>query len=176
MTIAMPADQRFGVSAPSLPLDTSRFSVTGTDPSSESEEEALAPLKMTYGYSQEHRPWYRLSGGTVERQAHYGQAGRSAPGQPPSYNSFYLQAAVVPSPPAIGLAQRRAGRFILATNMLSAIDFIASPVLVTDKDQQVPERGCRFLQDPLFFTSGVFLKTPSRVAVLTFAMGLALMV
>lgn len=121
-------------------------------------------------------PLHQLSEVTVERQAHYGQAGRPASGQSPSHYSYHLQAEVVPSPSAIALAQRRAGRFILATNVLAATDFTASQVLNTYKDQQSPERGFRFLKDPLFFTSSVFLNTPSRVAALAFVMGLALMV
>ncbi|MEO0488334.1 MAG: IS1634 family transposase, partial [Cyanobacteria bacterium J06659_2] len=121
-------------------------------------------------------PLHQLSEVTLERQAHYGQAGRPASRQSPSHYSYHLHAEVVPSPSAIALAQRRAGRFILATNVLAATDFTASQVLNTYKDQQSPERGFRFLKDPLFFTSSVFLNTPSRVAALAFVMGLALMV
>lgn len=121
-------------------------------------------------------PLHQLSAVTVKQQAHYDQVGRPARGQAPSHYSFQIQAEVVPSPEAIALAQRRAGRFILATNVLAANYFTASQVLSTYKDQQAPERGFRFLKDPLFFTSSVFLNTPSRVAALAFVMGLALMV
>jgi transposase len=38
------------------------------------------------------------------------------------------------------------------------------------------ERGFRFLKDPLFFTSSVFLNTPRRVAALAMVMGLCLLV
>jgi transposase len=37
-------------------------------------------------------------------------------------------------------------------------------------------RGFRFLKDPLFFTSSVFLKTPQRVAALAMLIGLCLLV
>ncbi|RME08212.1 MAG: IS1634 family transposase [Bacteroidetes bacterium] len=121
-------------------------------------------------------PLHQLSGLRVESQAHYDQAGRPAQGQSPSHYSYHLQAEIVPSPSVIATARRRAGRFILATNVLEATDFTASQVLATYKDQQSPERGFRFLKDPLFFTSSVFLNTPSRVAALAFVMGLALMV
>ena len=40
----------------------------------------------------------------------------------------------------------------------------------------LPERGWRFLKDPLFFTSSVFLKTPQRIMVLAMVMALAPMV
>jgi transposase len=44
------------------------------------------------------------------------------------------------------------------------------------KAQQSTERGFRFLKDPLFFTSSVFLKSPQRVAALAMVMGLCLLV
>ena len=44
------------------------------------------------------------------------------------------------------------------------------------KGQQSTERGFRFLKDPMFFTSSVFLKTPERVAALAMVMGLCLLV
>jgi transposase len=40
----------------------------------------------------------------------------------------------------------------------------------------VVERGFRFLKDPMFFTSSVFLKTPKRMAALAMVMGLILLV
>ena len=44
------------------------------------------------------------------------------------------------------------------------------------KAQQSTERGFRFLKDPLFFTSSVFLNSPERVAALAMIMGLCLLV
>lgn len=44
------------------------------------------------------------------------------------------------------------------------------------KGQQGTERGFRFLKDPMFFTSSVFLKSPERVAALAMVMGLCLLV
>jgi transposase len=44
------------------------------------------------------------------------------------------------------------------------------------KAQQSTERGFRFLKDPLFFTSSVFLNSPERVAALAMVMGLCLLV
>lgn len=48
-------------------------------------------------------------------------------------------------------------------------------VLQEYKAQQSTERGFRFLKDPLFFTSSVFLKTPERVAALAMLMGWCLL-
>ena len=44
------------------------------------------------------------------------------------------------------------------------------------KNQQACERGFRFIKDPLFFASSVFLKTPRRIAALAMIMALCLMV
>ena len=49
-------------------------------------------------------------------------------------------------------------------------------VLTQYKAQQSTERGFRFLKDPLFFTSSIFLNTPQRVAAMAMVMGLCLLV
>jgi transposase len=49
-------------------------------------------------------------------------------------------------------------------------------LLAEYKAQQSAERGFRFLRDPLFFTSSVFLKTPQRVMALAMVMALCLLV
>ena len=76
----------------------------------------------------------------------------------------------------ISLQTRRAGRFILATNVLDSAQLSDEDLLREYKAQQSTERGFRFLKDPLFFTSSVFLKSPQRVAALAMVMGLCLLV
>jgi transposase len=49
-------------------------------------------------------------------------------------------------------------------------------VLTEYKAQQSTEHGFRFLKDPLFFTSSIFLNTPQRVASMAIVMGLCLLV
>ena len=49
-------------------------------------------------------------------------------------------------------------------------------VLKEYKAQQSTERGFRFLKDPLFFTSSVFVKNPQRVEAIAMIMGLCLLV
>jgi transposase len=48
--------------------------------------------------------------------------------------------------------------------------------LSTYKEQQGVERGFRFIKDPLFHLSGVFLKKPERIDALMMVMTLCLMV
>jgi len=71
---------------------------------------------------------------------------------------------------------QKAGRFILATNILNSSELSNDDMLVKYKEQQSAERGFGFLKDPLFFTSSVFLKSPKRIASLALIMGLCLLV
>jgi transposase len=66
--------------------------------------------------------------------------------------------------------------FIVATNVLDADQLSNDDLLKEYKAQQSTERGFRFLKDPLFFTSSVFLNSPQRVAALAMVMGLCLLV
>ncbi len=70
--------------------------------------------------------------------------------------------------------EKKAGRFILATNVLENLS--PSEILTAYKGQQSCERGFRFLKDPLFFADSVFLKYPSRVETMAMLMGLSLLV
>lgn len=60
-------------------------------------------------------------------------------------------------------SSQRRSRFILATNVLDTEKYPAEQLLDEYKQQQNVERGFRFLKDPLFFTSSVFVKKPQRV-------------
>jgi transposase len=86
------------------------------------------------------------------------------------------QATLVANPEVLEVEMTRAGRFILATNVLDANQLSADDALTEYKDQQSNERGFRFLKDPLFFTASVFVKSPKRVEALVMVMGLCLLV
>ena len=62
--------------------------------------------------------------------------------------------------------KKRAGRFILATNVLDRMELTAEEMLSKYKGQQSVERGFRFLKDPLFLTDSVFLKSPHSIEAL----------
>ncbi len=72
--------------------------------------------------------------------------------------------------------QKRAGRFVLATNRMNYQRFTSDDILQKYKEQQAPERGFAFLKDPLFFADSVFLKTPERIETMAMLMGLCLLV
>lgn len=66
--------------------------------------------------------------------------------------------------------------FILATNEVDQDALSDQAVLETYKEQQKVERGFRFLKDPLFMASTLFLKSPKRIMALMMVMTLCLLV
>jgi len=78
---------------------------------------------------------------------------------------------------AIKEAEARCGKFVLATNELDEKTLSSEQMLEAYKGQGVgPERGFRFLKDPLFFADSLFLKSPRRIMALIMVMGLALLI
>ena len=120
--------------------------------------------------------YHSLESVAIETYPHYNKAGRPTKNQSPEHFTYRVTAQVVPLESVIEIAQRRAGRFILATNVTDEDVLSNDEVLIEYKGQQSSERGFRFLKDPLFFTSSVFLNTPRRVAALAMVMGLCLLV
>ncbi len=55
-------------------------------------------------------------------KAHYATAGRPRKGAKAQSITHHVQAQVVADPDAIAVAERRAGRFIVATNIVEAKD------------------------------------------------------
>ncbi|VAW80995.1 Uncharacterized DUF4277-domain-containing protein, perhaps a transposase, partial [hydrothermal vent metagenome] len=68
------------------------------------------------------------------------------------------------------------GKFIIATNQLDEAELSNADLLDSYKGQQSVERGFRFLKDPLFMTSSVFLKKQERIVALSMIMCLCLLV
>ena len=76
----------------------------------------------------------------------------------------------------IAYALESKGKFIIATNELDKKLLSVEDLLKNYKGQQSVERGFRFLKDPLFITSLVFLKNDTRIAALGMIMCLCLLV
>jgi len=90
--------------------------------------------------------------------------------------TYRIQATLVRNQSVIDTEFRRAGRFVLATNVIEVNELSNDAMLKEYKGQQSAERGFGFLKDPLFFTDSVFLKSPERVEALAMLMGLCLLV
>ena len=76
---------------------------------------------------------------------------------------------------AVDQAVEQKSCFVLATNVTES-ELDNETVLQRYKSQSSVERGFRFLKDPLFFVSSLFLKKPSRIDALLMIMLLSLLV
>jgi transposase len=109
-------------------------------------------------------------------KSEYKTAGRPSKVTEPSQIKYQVKSQIETREEVIETEKIKAGRFILATNILDKNELSDEQVLEEYKSQQSNERGFRFLKDPLFFTSSVFVKTPERVEAIAMIMGLCLLV
>jgi transposase len=108
---------------------------------------------------------------------HYARRGRPAAQDQPAVVGFQLAGELTVNQAGVAAAQRRLGKFIIATNERDATRLPAQAMLAHYTAQGVSvERGFRFLKDPLFFTHSLFLKKPERIMALVMLMGLALLI
>jgi transposase len=120
--------------------------------------------------------WHQLCDLQTTEKRHYDKAGKPSREDVPKRISYRVTAMIVPVKCEIEAQRIRCGRFILATNVLDSQQLSADDALREYKAQQGVERGFRFLKDPMFFASSVFLKSPKRVAALGLIMALCLLV
>ena len=101
--------------------------------------------------------FHQLTNLEILEHCHHAKSGRPRKEAQPAQCYYQIRAFLVPHKEAIATEQQRSGRFILATNVLDAQALSNDDMLREYKAQQSTERGFRFLKDPLFFTSSVFL-------------------
>jgi transposase len=78
---------------------------------------------------------------------------------------------------AIAEALKSKGKFILGSNELDEEGLPTEMILTAYKGQASSvERGFRFLKDPMFFASSLFLEKPERIMALLMVMCLSLLV
>ncbi len=106
---------------------------------------------------------------------HFATRGRPKKDATPVSTGWKIEGELEVNEEVVGLARKKLGRFILATNR--GEEFTAEQALIDYKAQgSSVERGFRFLKDPMFFASGLYLKKPERVMALIMVMGLSLLV
>ena len=105
----------------------------------------------------------------------YAAQGRPSAKTPIKAIAWQMRAHVCPNAEAIWRHKQLKGCFVLGTNIetdaLSDVE-----VMAAYKAQSQVEGGFRFLKDPLFFVSSLFVKRPSRIQGLLMVMTLALLV
>ncbi len=113
----------------------------------------------------------------IVEEARYGKPGRPAKGAEPEEVRYRVaKVEVRRDEAAIEEESKRSGRYVLATNVLEEELTDDDRLLAEYKGRHAVERGFRFLKDPLFFTSSVFVKSPKRVAAVAMVMGLCLLI
>jgi transposase len=117
-----------------------------------------------------------LAQSTVRPTPRYGQRGRPGSGTPPDQVRYRLEGAL-----AMRIATRQAlidhqSCFILATNELDDTLLPPQELLAGYKGQAQAERGFRFLKDPQFLASSLYLKKPERIMALLMVMTVCLLV
>lgn len=129
---------------------------------------ALAALAKRWKYHQ-------VEASPLTEHKRYACKGRPTPSTPLQAITWQIQAQVRPDQEAIGAQQQYKACFVVGTNI--AVSQLSDPeVLAAYKGQAQAEGGFRFLKDPLFFVSSLFVKKPCRLQGLLMVMTLALLV
>jgi transposase len=106
----------------------------------------------------------------------YGKRGRPGPEAQPDQVVYHIAGALASRVAARQALVDQHSCFILATNELDEAQLPAPAVLDGYKGQAYAERGFRFLKDPQFLASSLYLKKPERVMALLMVMTVCLLV
>jgi len=121
--------------------------------------------------------YHRLGKLKVVEQAHYGRGRRKANAVPIRIDYQIKSVELIEDEQSIKDVIRQTAQFILATNDTDKSNLSADEWLHLYKnEQQKVERGFRFLKDPMFLLSHVFLELPRRIMALSMVMGLCLLI
>ena len=105
----------------------------------------------------------------------YGKKGRPTGSTPLKAIEWQMQARVQPDAARMEVLKQHKACFVLGTN-IKAAQLSDAEVIAGYKGQAHAEGGFRFLKDPLFFVSSLFVKKPCRIQGLLMVMTLALLV
>jgi transposase len=122
------------------------------------------------------KPSWLLATFTLKEQKRYQRRGRPKKEATSDQAVWYLIPTLEVDQQEVASLARKKAAFIVATNILDEQRLSPEEVISTYKEQGGVERGFRFLKDPLFLASSVFVKKPERVIALSFVMVLCLLV
>ena len=122
------------------------------------------------------KPSWLIATFTLKEQKQYQQRGRPQKEATPDQTVWYLVPTLELDQHEVERVARKKAAFIVATNILDAQRLSPEQVISTYKEQGGVERGFRFLKDPVFLASSIFVKKPERVIALSFVMVLCLLV
>jgi transposase len=117
-----------------------------------------------------------LASSTVRATPRYGKRGRPGQGVQPDQRVYQITGALASSCAARQALIDQHCCFILATNELDAAQLPPQKLLDAYKGQTHVERGFRFLKNPEFLASALYLKKPERIMALLMVMTVCLLV
>jgi transposase len=117
-----------------------------------------------------------LATSTVRVTPRYSKRGRPRQGVPPDQVVYQIDGALASSLAARQARVDQHSCFILATNELDDHQLPPPKLLDAYKGQSQVERGFRFLKDPHFLASSLYLKKPERIMALLMVMTVCLLV
>ncbi len=112
----------------------------------------------------------------VVAHAHHEGRGRPRKDASPLAQQWQVVASVTINQDRVEQEVLRKACWIVGTNILSTTELSDQALAATYKEQGGVERGFRFLKDPLFLASSVFVKKPERIMALSLIMVLCLLV
>jgi transposase len=112
----------------------------------------------------------------IEEIKKYSRSGKPKTGEIPQIVGYKINGKSERDSENISIKEATLGRFILATNELDYERLPDEAILAEYKQQSQVEGGFRFIKDPCFQVSSVFLKSPHRIEALMMIMTLCLMV
>jgi transposase len=119
--------------------------------------------------------YHQLDTSRVIEHKRYAGKGRPTPMSPHKAIEWQIHAQVRPAQEVIEAHKQQRACFVIGTN-IPACHVSDTEVIRAYKAQSGLEGGFRFLKDPLFFVSSLFVKKPSRIQGLLMVMTLALLV
>ena len=131
-------------------------------------QEALAALAKRWTY-------HRVESSHLSEHKRYAGKGRPTACTPLKAIEWQIQAQVRADDKTMAYQKQVKACFVLGTN-IAASELSDVEVIAAYKGQSHVEGGFRFLKDPLFFVSSLFVKKPSRIEGLLMVMTLALLV
>jgi transposase len=113
---------------------------------------------------------------TIRPTLRYTKRGRPGKAAVPAERSYHIEGALTSSLAVRDALAAQHSCFILATNELDECALSPQALLAGYKGQKHAERGLRFLKDPLFLASSLYLKKPQRIMALLMVMTVCLLV
>jgi transposase len=129
---------------------------------------ALAALRKSWRYHQV------ATTDLIEHKCYAGK-GRPTPSSPVKSMAWQIQAQVRVDAAILEADKQHRACYVIGTN-IEASQLGDVEIIRAYKSQSHAESGFRFLKDPLFFVSSLFVKKPSRIQGLLMVMTLALLV